>query len=598
MRRISALAMAVALGWSSVAWADGAALVIGNGDYEHAPDAATAVRDAKSVASALEDAGWDVTHGTDLTRGTMRRLISKFAADAKDADELLIFYSGHALRTGGLTYLAPTNAKADSLTDVLFDGVPFELLVSLAAEKSGRAVIFIDGAQLRGFSPTDFVEPGITALEGPDGVLIVSAAAPGRAVRRSSWRDSRFAQMIVDRFLKPGENLASAAQTAPSPTWISGSVDADFALVAPPPPAMSELEREIELAYWRTAERTGKAEDYKAYLDRYPDGTFSEFARTRLGITGETAEVPKEPEIDPRIQAERDLNLSRLSKRRIQEYLLALGFDPNGIDGLFGRGSRNAIRRWQLKNGYDNDGWLTQEMVDKLTEQGEVALEEQRRIAEEQRRIREAEDNAYWSATGAKATPAGYRTYLEKYPEGLHSKLARAALAKIAEAEADELARKERRAFNRASKRDTAESYRDYLGEYPEGIYRDQALARLDEIEGAERAEAELARLEETEAALNLSDRDQLSVERRLRALGFEVGPLDGVFDERTRSGIRGFQSSRELPDTGYLDRQTVVTLVRETNRPQQQGQVQIDGTEVIRGLLEALGGQRKGTEK
>ena len=597
MRRISALALAAALGWSTAAWADGAALVIGNGEYDHAPDALTAVRDANAVATALEGAGWTVTKGTDLSRGAMRRLINEFSATAKDADELLIFYSGHALRSGGVTYLAPTNGRAGSLTDVLFDGVPLDLVIHLAGEKAGRSVVLIDGAQLNGFTPQSFVEPGLADIEGPEGVLIVSAAAPGRAVRRSAWRDSRFARVIIDRFLQPGESMAEAAADAPHPTWVTGSVDDDFALVPPPPPAMSELEREIELAYWRTAERTGKAEDYKAYLDRYPNGTFSEFARDRLGLEDGVAEAPKEPEIDPRIQAERDLNLSRLQKRRIQEYLLALGFDPNGIDGLFGRGSRNAIRRWQLKNGYDNDGWLTAEMVEKLGTQGEVALEEQRRIAEEKRRIREAEDNAYWSATGAKATPAGYRTYLEKYPEGLHSKLARAALAKIAEAEADELARKERRAFKRAQKRDNAEAYRDYLAQYPEGIYRDEALARLDDIEGAERASAELARLEQTEAALNLSDRDQLSVEQRLRSLGFEVGPLDGIFDERTRSGIKGYQSSRGLEDSGYLDRTTVVTLVRETNRPQ-QGQVQIDGTQVIQGLLEALGGQRKGTQQ
>ena len=79
-------------------------------------------------------------------------------------------------------------------------------------------------------------------------------------------------------------------------------------------------------------------------------------------------------------------------------------------------------------------------------------------------------------------------------------------------------------------------------------------------------------------------------LEKRLRFLGFEVGQEDGVFDNRTRSGIKGYQASRGLGDTGYFDRQTVVTLVRETNRA--AGQTQIDGAAVIRGLLEALGNQ------
>ncbi|MEM7056385.1 MAG: peptidoglycan-binding protein [Pseudomonadota bacterium] len=594
MLRKFALATALTICWAGHGMADGGvALVIGNGDYENAPDAQTAARDANVVADALEDAGWSVTKGINLERTTMREVIAQFTADMADADEVAIFYSGHALRTGGVSYMAPVDARADTLTDVMFDAVPLDLLLQIAAEKSGNAVLFVDGAQLRGFQPQEFVEPGLAALEGPEGVLIVSAAEPGRAVRRSRWRDSRFARLIIDQFLQPGAGVQQVADETEAPTFVVGSVDSEFTLAPSPVTADSQgLEREIELAYWRAAERSGKAEDYQAYLTRFPEGLFVAFARERLGLNPDGSPKEEEPKIDPRILAERDLNLSRIRKRKIQEYLLALGFDPRGIDGLFGRGSRNAIRRWQLQNGFDNEGWLTADQVEKLTTQGEAALAEQRRIAAEKRRIQEAEDNAYWSATGAKGKPAGYRTYLEKYPEGLHSKVARAALAKVAEAEADAQARTERRAFRRAKRADTAESYRDYLGAYPEGIYRDEALARLDEIEGAERAAADEARLLSIEDALGLSQDDRISVEQRLRYLGFEVGAEDGNFDNRTRAAIKGYQSARELEGTGYLNRPTVVNLVRDTQAGsnQQGGRVVIDGAQVIRGLLDALG--------
>ncbi|MEM7212110.1 MAG: peptidoglycan-binding domain-containing protein, partial [Pseudomonadota bacterium] len=225
-------------------------------------------------------------------------------------------------------------------------------------------------------------------------------------------------------------------------------------------------------------------------------------------------------------------------------------------------------------------------------------IEEQRRVAEERRRIREAEDNAYWSATGERGKPDGYRAYLEKYPEGLHAKVARAALAKIAEAKADAKAQRELRIFNRAKKRDTAESYRNYLGEFPEGIYRDQALARLDEIENAERVAAEVAALKNGEAALKLSQNDMISLEKRLRFLGFETGSEDGVFDDRTRGALKGYQASRGLKDTGYFDRDSLVTLVNESNQAAGRGnRVQIDGAKVIQGLLKALGGNRVESE-
>ncbi|MEM1300864.1 MAG: peptidoglycan-binding protein, partial [Pseudomonadota bacterium] len=571
------------------ALAGNTALVIGNGDYAHAPGAATAERDTKSIVNAFEGAGWEVLSGTNLDRAGMRDLITQFSEKAEDSDALAIFYSGHAIRAGGVSFMAPVETKGETLLDVVFDGVPLDLLLAIAADKAGRAVLFVDGAQLRGFQPTESFEPGLADLEGPDGVLIVSAAEPGRAVRRSSWRDSRFARLIVDRFLEPGVSLQEVADGAPEPVWITGAVEPEFTLAPLPAPEASGLEAEIELAYWRAAEKSGDAKDYQAYLERYPEGVFAEFARARLGLSKED-DVPEEPEVDPRIQAERDLNLSRARKRRLQEYLLALGHDPKGIDGLYGRGTRRALIAWQRKNDLYNEGWLTEDQVGLLTEQGEAALAEQARIAEEQRRIREAEDNAYWSATGAKGSPAGYRAYLDKYPQGLHAKIARAAMAKIAEAEADALSRKDRRAWRRADKRATAEAYRDYLGAYPQGIYRDKALAALDAIESAEREAAEALRLTKIEESLKLSADDMVSVEQRLRFLGYEVGALDGVFDERTRAGIKGYQSSRELDATGYLNRKTVVRLVKDTNRPQ----VQVDGAKVIENLLDVLNAGRK----
>ncbi|MEL6999816.1 MAG: peptidoglycan-binding protein [Pseudomonadota bacterium] len=595
MKQFLATTALITLAWASPALSDGVALVIGNGDYKNAPTAETAVRDAKAVGEALSDAGWQVTTLTDLDRAEMREAIGGFSDVSGIGTEVVFFYSGHAIRSGGMTYLAPTDARAETLTDVLFDGVPLDLVLRIAAEKAGRATVFLDGAQLRGFTPTDFAEPGLDALEAPEGVLIVSAAEPGEAVRRSYWRESRFARLIIDRFLQPGAIANDVASGAGDPTFSSGEADADFAIVPEPEPVeTSGLEYEIELAYWRTAERSGKADDYAAYLERYPAGAFAEFARERLGLDDASAAVPAEPTVPPEIQAERDLNLSRIRKRQVQTWLMALGHDPNGIDGLFGRGSRKAIRGWQGKNGFEANSWLTAAQLEKLQAQGDAAIAEQKRIAEEQRRIREAEDNAYWSATGAKGNPDGYRAYLEKYPEGLNSKIARAALAKVAEAKADAQARKELRIFNRAKKQDTAESYRDYLGTYPEGIYRDQALARLDEIEGAERAAAEKARYEKAEAALKLSKPDRQSVEQRLRFLGFAAGQEDGVFDDRSRAAIKGYQSSRSIGDTGYLDSDTVVMLVNESNQQAQQqdrqNRVQIDGAQVIKGLLDALG--------
>ena len=51
--------------------------------------------------------------------------------------------------------------------------------------------------------------------------------------------------------------------------------------------------------------------------------------------------------------------LDSSERRRLQEALSDAGFDPGPADGVFGRKTRRAIRRWQQANGHAATGELT-----------------------------------------------------------------------------------------------------------------------------------------------------------------------------------------------------------------------------------------------
>lgn len=55
---------------------------------------------------------------------------------------------------------------------------------------------------------------------------------------------------------------------------------------------------------------------------------------------------------------ERALKLSRDQRRQVQRGLNRLGYDTGGVDGVFGRKSRLAIRGWQYNNAYVSTGYL------------------------------------------------------------------------------------------------------------------------------------------------------------------------------------------------------------------------------------------------
>jgi peptidoglycan hydrolase-like protein with peptidoglycan-binding domain len=525
MNRFIALGFACVLGlamfFPGTALAADIALVIGNHDYRKAPSAKSAEIDAREVAAALEDGGYDVTLGIDLDRRAMRRALSRFARKIGDADRVVIYFSGHALRSDGITYLAPVDQRNASLVQVMMDGVPLDLVLRLAQGRPGRAVVFVDAAQFKGFSPNAISEPGLASIEPGDGVLVVSAAAPGRAIRRREGRRSRFAREVVREFLSPGARAMNAARDIRNPAWFTGSVRSRLRLVT--------------------------------------RGGFGAGGGGRIGGGETPAEI------------EAALGLGHAQRREVQESLSLLGHDPRGIDGMFGPGTRTAIRLWQRANNLAETGYLTGEQAALLQSQSAEAG-----------RGPGSRDSDYWARTGAYATGDGYRDYLSRYSDGLYADEARDALKRMARAGTDPAARREREVWREAKYSDRPRDYRDYLQRYPTGIWQPGAEQRLAELTGAVAPSPEDPAV--VEGALGLTRNDRLSIEQRLNYLGFPPGVQDGFFDSSTRWAIEGYQRNRGHGATGYLDQPTLAAIMNET-RDVRSGII-IDGAAVLRGLL------------
>lgn len=64
------------------------------------------------------------------------------------------------------------------------------------------------------------------------------------------------------------------------------------------------------------------------------------------------------------------------------------------------------------------------------------------------------------------------------------------------------------------------------------------------------------------EVGLQLDQPTRQRVEETLTRLGYDAGPSDGVFDDRTRTAIRGFQKEWHFVESGYLDEVTFVRLL------------------------------------
>lgn len=75
---------------------------------------------------------------------------------------------------------------------------------------------------------------------------------------------------------------------------------------------------------------------------------------------------------------------SGLEVRKLQLQLKQLGFDPGGVDGIFGRATDSALRRFQRKEGIVSDGIAGQETLERLNQKAPIEMPLEQSSVEEQ----------------------------------------------------------------------------------------------------------------------------------------------------------------------------------------------------------------------
>lgn len=517
------------------------ALVIGNENYRRAPDISSA-EDVADAGAALEAAGFEVHEGRDLDVAGLRQALAAFHGDAQDADRLVILVAGHFVHAGTESWLLGTGADVPSLGSVDAMGLPLGTLFAVAAERPGAAMVLL-GTEPQPLTLGDGLAAGIGADAVPQGVMTVAGDA------------GTLAEFVTDVLADRGQSLAALAGQAEG-LAVSGYLG-DAGAFLPLAETEAPGDGAGEEAAWQVVRRLDTIAAYEGFLRQYPEGRRAAEARAAI------ATIRAEPLLQAQ-KAEEALNLSRDRRREIQRALSLLEFDPRGIDGLFGPGSRRAIAAWQKANRLEPSGFLDADQITRLQAQADRRAAE----LEAEARARQAEldrqDRLYWDQTGAAGDEAGLRAYLKRYPDGLFADLAKERLAVFEEERRQDAQGEDRLAWDQAVAADTAEGYRDYLRAFPDGVFAEDARAALEAAEAAEAAEASRAQAEAAENALGLNDFFRRAIERRLADLGLKPGRVDGTFDDDTRRAIRRYQEARGMEVTGYLTQAAVVRLLAE----------------------------------
>ena len=174
------------------------ALIIGNGDYEHADKLANPVTDARNLRDTLKKIGFDepnIVYGENLTKRDLERAIGKFAGLARDADVALTYYAGHGATFGDTPYLVPVDARFESLDEMPYELEPLENMIGELRKAKGVRIAIVDACRdnvaERDLKRTNArggeITRGLAPPRNPDGLILayatqfLSTAADGPA---------------------------------------------------------------------------------------------------------------------------------------------------------------------------------------------------------------------------------------------------------------------------------------------------------------------------------------------------------------------------------------------------------------------------------
>src|SRR3982075_1268476 len=389
---------------SNVAKADRrVAFVVGNGAYKNVSPLPNPAIDAKAMASALRNVGFEVVEGTNLTRDKMTERLLEFGNKAQGADVAVFFYAGHGIAISGTNYLLPVDADIKSEMDVkLGAAINIDLTLDQTMSDAKVKLVFLDAcrdnpfaAKIKSNSATRSVsvQTGLAEMKSGEGTLIAFATGPGQtALDGQEGTNSPFTRALIAHITTPGveiqqamtavraqvneetnkgqlpwghTNLIGAVYLNPAAKPAAGAAAPSAS--ATPAVASSSSGTDVELEFWRSVKESNKPEELNAYLSNYPNGQFKSLAMARIASLENgpstttrnlTAGIDPATFTDEANQITEDqIGLEKGQRRDVQRRLNGLGFDTK-VTGKFDEPTRAVITRWQAARGYPKSGFF------------------------------------------------------------------------------------------------------------------------------------------------------------------------------------------------------------------------------------------------
>lgn len=293
------------------------ALVIGNGAYQRGA-LRNPVNDARAVADRLQRLGFIVIKRENMKAKEIGSALREFRSRLSAGATALFFYAGHGMQVKGVNYLPTVDADIETEEDVYTQALDVAKVLELMDEAKTRVnLVFLDACRDNPFARKfRSASRGLAKVDTASGTLISFATRPGSVAADGDGKNGLYTEYLLKHMEEPGVpieqvlkrvgagvKLASKGRQQP---WSEGLIEGDFffrpgaqitsAAQAAPSTAIDSTAN--SRAFWESVKDSKNPEEFKAYLEQFPDGMFASLARARLKSL-EAAQAPVVPAQTP-----------------------------------------------------------------------------------------------------------------------------------------------------------------------------------------------------------------------------------------------------------------------------------------------------------
>ena len=192
------------------------ALVIGNADYEFGGTLANPENDAKAMAQALRNIGFEVSEYTNANQKDIKKAIDEFGKKLKLYDVGLFFYAGHGVQVKGSNYLVPVDANLSSENDVEYDCVNAERVLANMEDAGSKVnIVVLDACRNNPFERSwtrSTQGKGLAFMNAPSGSLIAYATSPGTTASDGSGKNGLYTSALLKHLATPNITILEMFQ--------------------------------------------------------------------------------------------------------------------------------------------------------------------------------------------------------------------------------------------------------------------------------------------------------------------------------------------------------------------------------------------------